>query len=138
MKLNTELKSIFKPLAKYVNTKYKKDYIDKLGHLCVFIKTPNIFYRKQVVYCKKYYLDNTDSLGDITDKLNNNYSFTMKDIQDISSKAYINYFTHYQSTFNDPYYKVTFKPKDGEFVIDNVSGSISPDPIDKESPKIRK
>ncbi len=137
MILNTELKDILKPIEKYVNAKYK-EYTDECNYICMYIKTPHIFYRKQVVYCEKLCKDDTIKLDDITDLLENNFSFNMNNIKEISSKAYMNYFTHYQTNFYKPFYKVTFKKEDYKFKLNGVDEVDSPDPIDKDNIQIRK
>jgi hypothetical protein len=137
MILNTELKDILKPIEKYVNTKYKKN-IDECYSICMYIKTPHIFYRKQVVYCEKLCLDGTNKIDDITELLENNLSFNMDNIKEISSKAYMDYFTHYQTSFNKPFYKLIFKKEGYKFKLTGVDEVDSPDPIDKDNIQIRK
>lgn len=134
MKINSELKKIFEPLRIYVLEYLKKlGKIEKGSLVYVYVKTPHIFYKKVVIYVKV-----NSELIDITNQIENDEKLEPKWIKSIMAKAYMNYFVHYQSTFNKPYYKIDYSVYDDTLNLLAVSGSESPDPIDANGTVIRK
>lgn len=136
MKLNNELKSAFEPLRKFVIKAIKDLDYNYDEQINIYVKTPHIIYRKVVTYMKADF--NNDSLVELTSIIESGNTFNTKDLQAIMAVAYMNYFSNYNSSFNDPFYRLIFRKEDRELKLFGVIGSESPDPIDAEGIQIRK
>lgn len=134
MKLNNELRTIFKPLGDYIKEVLeKREELNEGVVVNFYAKKPHIFYPKVSVY-----LEIDGYLIEITEMIENNKLLGDRWIKDMMSKAHFNYFTHYNQEFNKPYYKVGFQVNDKKLKIQYVDGTSSPDPIDKNGTVIRK
>lgn len=136
MKLNEELKSNFEPLCKFINSYVKETGYKVDDQLSIYVKTPHIFYKKVVVYLKSDF--NDESLIEITEYIDKNSNFDTKDLKTAMSIAYMNYFIHYHTNFNDPFYELIFKKVNNKLILQGVLPSDSPDPLDINGIQIRK